>query len=57
MTYPDGSPIPPGQPGDPGPRRPRLSVMDHAFDLLPALLLISLLAAGSGMFVVTFDFG
>jgi hypothetical protein len=28
---------------------------DHAFDLLPALLLIALLAAGSGLFVVTFD--
>lgn len=33
-----------------------LVVIDHAFDLLPALLLIALLAAGSGLFVVTFDY-
>jgi hypothetical protein len=31
-------------------------VIDHAFDLLPALLLIALLVAGSGLFVVTFDY-
>jgi hypothetical protein len=33
-----------------------LMVIDHAFDLLPALLLIALLVAGSGLFVVTFDY-
>lgn len=30
--------------------------LDLVADLLPALLLIALLAAGSGLFVVTFDY-
>jgi hypothetical protein len=34
----------------------RSVVLDLACDLLPPLLLIALLAAGPGRFVVTFDF-
>jgi hypothetical protein len=35
---------------------PAAACLDLVADLLPALLLIALLVAGSGLFVVTFDY-